>query len=564
MALPIFALLTLGSLALLALYRFILNPLLFHPLRHIPSAHWSIPIFGDAWITYQRYMERNNAVTYAAHLKHGSVVRMGANELSVNCVDNGIKTIYAGSWEKHAWYPQRFGSYGVMNMFSTIHHGPHSQKKRTMANVYSKSFIASSPQVAANSHTLFTTRYLPLLQRLSETGEPADVHDMNNAFAMDFMSAYQFGLAAGTNLTQDLAKRRHILHQYHCRRDYEFFSAEAPWLKRLTRGLGLQVVPYFVDEANVLLEDWNAGMCRKADEFLSRRASTGGDGSSLVYYPGDEPVVYKQFKTGITKLREKDPNAGKATGEVILPTTRHDELHVGNGSNNNTDDTTTAEIYSEMLDQLGAGHETSAIALTYLYWELSKNPDLQKQLRDEVLTLTPPIKWPLSPGARDFKLPDPKQIDALPLLNAILMETLRLHTPIPGIEPRISPHVPGGSTLGAYSHIPGGVRVSAMPYTLHRNEAVFPDPETFLPSRWLPSHSSDDQLKEMHRWFWAFGSGGRMCIGSHLAIQEIKLLVSAIYSNWATEIVDDNGIEEIDAYTTKPRSNQLILRFVHV
>ncbi|KIW62481.1 hypothetical protein PV04_10654 [Phialophora macrospora] len=555
MALTIFPLLAFSSLAVLCLYRFIVHPLLFHPLKHIPCAHWSIPIFGDLWITYQRYMERNNAVTYAAHLKHGTVVRMGANELSVNCVENGIKTIYAGGWEKHAWYPQRFGSYGVMNMFSTIHHGPHSQKKRTMANVYSKTYIASSPQVAANSHTLFSTRILPLLQKLSETGEPTDVHDMHNAIAMDFMSAYQFGLSAGTNFIQNLAERRHILYQYHCRRDYEFFSAEAPWLKKLTRSLGLQVVPYFVDQANVLLEDWNAGMCRAADKYLSE----SNDRASA--YPGDDPVVYKQFKTGIAKLREKDPNAGKAVGEVTLPTTRHENLH-RDGS-----DTTTAEIYSEMLDQVGAGHETSAIALTYLTWEMSKNPSLQDQLRREVLSLTPPIKWPLPAGCdpvEDFKLPEPKQIDALPLLHAIVMETLRLHAPIPGIEPRISPHVPGGSTLGPYSNIPGGVRVSSMPYTLHRNPVVFPNPEAFLPTRWLPSHTSDEQLKEMHRWFWAFGSGGRMCIGSHLATQEIKLLVASIYSNWRTEIVDDEGIEEVDAYTTKPRRNRLDLRFRHV
>ena len=439
-----------------------------------------------------------------------------------------------------------------MNMFSTIQHHPHSQKKRTMANVYSKSYIASSPQVAANSHTLFTTRFLPVLQRLGETGESTDVHDMNNAFAMDFMSAFQFGLSAGTNLTQDLTTRRHILHQYHCRRDYEFFSAEAPWLKKLTRSLGLQVVPYFVDEANILLEDWNAGMCRKADPYLSSTSTAN---------PGNEPVVYRQFKSNFTKIREKDPNAGKATGEITLPTTRHENLHASDN------DTTTAEIYSEMLDQLGAGHETSAIALTYLYWELCKDETLQQQLREEVLTLEPQIKWPLPAGAdplRDFQLPDPKQIDALPLLNAILMETLRLHAPIPGIEPRISPNVPGGSKLGSYSNILAGVRVSSMPYTLHRNSAVFPSPLEFRPWRWLPTHTSEDQLKEMHRWFWAFGSGGRMCIGSHLAIQEIKLLVAAVVSNWRMEIVCDDGIEQIDAYTTKPRRNRLDLRFRHV
>lgn len=55
-----------------------------------------------------------------------------------------------------------------------------------------------------------------------------------------------------------------------------------------------------------------------------------------------------------------------------------------------------------------------------------------------------------------------------------------------------------------------------------------------------------------------------MCIGSNLAMQEMKLLVTAIYTNWQTVIVDDEGIEEIDAYTTRPRSNRLILRFQHI
>ena len=112
MPLPLFPLFAFIAFAFLTLYKFFIHPLLFHPLKHIPSAHWSIPIFGDTWITWQRYRERNNTVTYAAHRKYGTVVRMGANELSVNCVENGIRTVYAGGWEKHAWYPQRFGSYG--------------------------------------------------------------------------------------------------------------------------------------------------------------------------------------------------------------------------------------------------------------------------------------------------------------------------------------------------------------------------------------------------------------------------------------------------------------------
>jgi hypothetical protein len=52
---------------------------------------------------------------------------------------------------------------------------------------------------------------------------------------------------------------------------------------------------------------------------------------------------------------------------------------------------------------------------------------------------------------------------------------------------------------------------------LHRNGAVFADPEAWEPSRWLRA-ADDPQLREMNRWFWAFGSGGRMCVGSNLAL----------------------------------------------
>ena len=52
-----------------------------------------------------------------------------------------------------------------------------------------------------------------------------------------------------------------------------------------------------------------------------------------------------------------------------------------------------------------------------------------------------------------------------------------------------------------------------------------------------------------------------MCVGSHFAMQEMKLLLAAIYTNYATSIIDDTGIEMIDAYVSGPKGNQLTLRF---
>jgi len=173
------------------------------------------------------------------------------------------------------------------------------------------------------------------------------------------------------------------------------------------------------------------------------------------------------------------------------------------------------EAAAAMYDHMTAGNETSGIALTYCYWELSQSPDLQAALRRELLTLSPPIIYPVKAG-ETLTLPDPKAIDALPLLHTILMETLRLHAPIPGVQPRVTPNTP--ATLVGYKNLPPNVRVNAMAHSLHRNGAVFPEPEKWIPQRWLQDEDGKN-LEDMKRWFWAFGSGGRMCIGSNLAMQ---------------------------------------------
>lgn len=125
-------------------------------------------------------------------------------------------------------------------------------------------------------------------------------------------------------------------------------------------------------------------------------------------------------------------------------------------------------------------------------------------------------------------IPSPKAVDAVPLLHAVMMETLRLHAAIPGPQPRVTPA--GGASLGPYANLPAGVRVASQAWSLHRNPDVFPEPDQWRPERWLDANgdlltadSTDaegggERFREMMRWFWAFGSGGRMCIGSHLAV----------------------------------------------
>jgi len=97
-------------------------------------------------------------------------------------------------------------------------------------------------------------------------------------------------------------------------------------------------------------------------------------------------------------------------------------------------------------------------------------------------------------------------------------------------------------TLGPYSNIPPGVRISTYAWCLHRNEDVFPDAEKFIPVRWL--HRGKEQAEVMERWFWAFGSGSRMCLGRNLAMEMIRYAVAAIYTGLETVVVRDEGASE--------------------
>lgn len=80
-------------------------------------------------------------------------------------------------------------------------------------------------------------------------------------------------------------------------------------------------------------------------------------------------------------------------------------------------------IASERLDHLVAGHETTGITFTYMMWELLRNPELQHELRRELLSLNPTLEHPLYTGDAEGSLPyfpSPAAIDPLPLLDAMV------------------------------------------------------------------------------------------------------------------------------------------------
>lgn len=323
-------------------------------------------------------------------------------------------------------------------------------------------------------------RLLPILESASAKEEPLDVLELNFSTTMDFVNAFIFGIRNGSNFLQDVKTRQHWLKVYRSRRPFQFWDGELPSLTLISSKIGFPVVPPWVKSATQEIENWALGRCRAAEE--SKASPSRKDDEGMPY---TAPLVYDKISVAIQASSIDDPS------------THPHELQVA----------------TELLDHLAAGQETSGITLTYLFHELSRNPSLQAALRAELLGLSPGLRYP--PSTRMPELPSSRAVDSLPILHACLMETLRLHAAIPGPQPRITPGPP--LSLAGSPPLSPGVRVSAQAYSLHRNPDVFPEPEIWKPARWLDP--SDERKSEMARWFWAFGSGGRMCLGSNFAIQ---------------------------------------------
>ncbi|KAH7020933.1 cytochrome P450 [Microdochium trichocladiopsis] len=529
--------------AVALLYKLLLYPFFLSPLSRLPQPHWSCSI-TSAWILWARFSGRENRTLQKLHRKYGPVVRIGPAEVSVNSLE-AVKTVYQGGFDKHSWYDV-FNNYGVPNTFSSTQSKHHSVRKRMVSNVYSKSYIATSPATHAQGNVIVNDRLMPLLQKsASQKQQPhgINVHSLFCAVAMDFITAYCFGISRSSNFIQDKNYRDHWLKLYMTRKGYGFFEQELPYLESLVRRTGFSLTPAWVRATNEELQGWCKSKSDAAVEYVHRTT-----GSSAPLDASNEPVVVRAMLAGIDREARNNGESSLIHSTAV----QHPELSVA----------------SEVLDHVLAGQETTGVSLTYLSWHLSQSPDLQRELREELRSAFPsPFSVQLDGNGEDAKLhiPDAKRLDALPVLHAVIMETVRRYAPAGGPEPRV---VPASSSVIAGQEIPGGTRISASAYNLHRDERAYPDPLKWDHTRWLRTvvgaEGDEGESAVANRHFWGFSSGGRMCLGSNFAMHEMKLVVAAIWANYVTHIVDDVGIEQTDAYTGHPRSNSLYLRFERV
>jgi hypothetical protein len=444
-------------------YRYIIYPVFICPLSKIPNAHFTAPVC-PLWMWWNRRggCEGTRSI-FLAHQHKGPIVRLGPNEVSVASVD-GLRQIYVGGFTKPKWYAEQFMNYGLPNLVSMVSPKDHADRRRALSHIYSKSYLHNSKDMRVFSSVIIFDRLFPILEPTAQGDLPLDLYQVNRALGSDFLSAYIFGLPNSTNTTCDATERREL-----------FCKIDALFRNLSDDGKARQEV-----------EARGFELCQAANVLLQQPSLSQGNTTPL----STEPVVFALLQSHLPK----SPKANVAINPAIA---------------------------SETLDHFLAGGEGTKTTLTFLQWELSKRPSLQARLRNELSTLDPPIK-PSSRMQADSSrhqeaqpLPSFQTLDALPLLDAIVRESLRVYPASQAPQFRITP--PAGCTIEERFHVPGGVRISTAVFCMHRNEDVFSNASSWEPDRWIQKQDSA-RLEEMKRWFWAFGSGPRTCIGRHFVV----------------------------------------------
>jgi cytochrome P450 len=201
------------------------------------------------------------------------------------------------------------------------------------------------------------------------------------------------------------------------------------------------------------------------------------------------------------------------------PTGGDDLLSLLIGARDNGDALDDAEIRDQILIFMLAGHDTTAIALTFALHLLGHQPEAQARLHEEVDAVL---------GDRP---PTAEDVEALPYTTMVLKESMRLYPPAPGMGRRT--HT--GDRIGDHD-IPPGADVAVFPWVTHRHPDFWPEPERFDPERFTPEREAE---RHRHAYF-PFGAGPRACIGQYFSMLEAAIVLATIARRFEVESLSLN------------------------
>jgi cytochrome P450 len=191
-----------------------------------------------------------------------------------------------------------------------------------------------------------------------------------------------------------------------------------------------------------------------------------------------------------------------------------------------------SHIIGNAMTMVFAGEDTTSNSTAWLINALANAPTATQTIRAELDALYP--NHPI--------LPDYPMLQQLPWLDAALNESMRLTPVAPFLGLECTRETVVGDVL-----LPANTTVMILTRIASMYPAYFPEPEKFLPERWLGDAESDLIKKIL-----PFGGGPRLCPGRFLALAEIKMIVAMLVKNFDIHLQSGVPVEEVFSFTMTP------------
>ena len=198
---------------------------------------------------------------------------------------------------------------------------------------------------------------------------------------------------------------------------------------------------------------------------------------------------------------------------------------------------TDLQVHDEVMNIFPAGHETTAVALSWLWQVLSLHPQVERKLRievDEVL------------AGRPVAFED---LPKLKYVEAVFLETLRLYPPVWLFMRRAS-----AADQIHNCRIPAGTTIFVCPYITQRDPRYWPEPTAFRPERFLGEEGHASRFE-----FFPFAGGPRVCIGQRFATMEAVTIIARVLQNFELTRTTPASAERVPAITLRPK-NPILFR----
>ncbi|TQN69385.1 putative sterigmatocystin biosynthesis P450 monooxygenase [Colletotrichum shisoi] len=437
-----------GLLAVLVLYA--IRAIYTNRLRHIPGPWYT----ALTHLVPKNHTLKGRRMYYVhdLHSRHGPVVRISPHEVAV-ADPEGFAAIHriGGGFLKSHWYersnmPER----GEASIFALRDPRKHAARRKLLARVFTKAYLRSEWEGVVRE------KVEKAVGRIREEGKDggrrSDVLKWFTMMTTDVVAH----LCLGESFKMlELGEKNDYVKMLELISIQNITRYELPWLHFVRSHLPATGSSTASVDAKTVLRSYG-------DRALSNLGRNSDHTKTL----------FASMLSAVVDTGTADGGADEKEGETLT----QEAMHV--------------ESQSMMI----GGSDTSSITLTYLVWAVVRRPNLRARLEEEVAGLAP-----------DF---DDAVLETLPLLNAVIDETLRLYGAVQG---HLSRTVPArGATLGGY-FVPGGTTVETQAF----DETRFLDPGRMT--------------RKQKLLFSPWGAGSRICLGVELAKMELRLGAAVLF-----------------------------------